>query len=152
VKADFLVIDTSAVVITGEGSVDLRDEKFDLELTAKSKQPSLVALRGPIVLDGTFAHPNARPALGQVGMRVGAAVGLGALSPPLALLPLIDFGGAEDVDCGAIVAQARAQTGTTERIPRAKNSSSAKAKGKAKSSTPTAVAAERSPGTATETR
>ncbi|MET0346692.1 MAG: AsmA family protein [Casimicrobiaceae bacterium] len=154
VKPDFLVIDTSAVVITGEGSVDLRDEKFDLELTAKSKQPSLVALRGPIVLDGTFAHPNARPALGQVGVRIGAAVGLGALSPPLALLPLIDFGGAEDVDCGAIVAQARVQTGTTERIARAKNSSSAKAKakGKAKSSTPTAVAADRSPAPATATR
>jgi uncharacterized protein involved in outer membrane biogenesis len=45
-KPDFLVIDTSAVVISGEGSVDLRNEKFDLELTAKSKQPSLLALRG----------------------------------------------------------------------------------------------------------
>jgi uncharacterized protein involved in outer membrane biogenesis len=152
VKPDLFVIDTSAVVITGEGSVDLRNEKLDLELTAKSKQPSLLALRGPIVLDGTFLHPNAHPALGQVGMRVGAALGLGALSPPLALLPLIDFGGAEDVDCRAIVAQARVQTGTTERIPRVKNSASAKAKSKAKANAPTAVAAERSPATATVTR
>ena len=148
VKPDLFVIDTSAVVITGEGSVDLRSEKFDLELTAKSKKPSLLALRGPIILDGTFAHPNAHPALRQAGVRVGASVGLGAISPPLALLPLVDLGGASDVDCGAVLAQAREQTGTAERIPRAKTSAEERAKSKGR----TAIAADKAASAASETR
>jgi AsmA family protein len=70
VQPDLFVIDT-AVVITGNGSVDLRNEKFDLELTAKSKRPSLLALRGPIIHDGTVAHPNAHPALREAAARGG---------------------------------------------------------------------------------
>jgi uncharacterized protein involved in outer membrane biogenesis len=115
---DLLVIDTSAVVITGEGTVDFRDEKYDLTLKAKSKRPSLLALRGPIMIRGTFKTPVVGPAMGQVAARVGAAIGLGALAGPLALLPLIDFGGASDVDCRALVEQARINTATTERIAR----------------------------------
>lgn len=50
--------------------------------------------------------------------RIGAAIGLGALAPPLALLPLIDLGDAPDADCRALHQYARVQTGTTERIAR----------------------------------
>jgi uncharacterized protein involved in outer membrane biogenesis len=115
---DLFVIDTSAVVITGEGAVDFRDEKYDLVLRAKSKQPSLLALRGPIMIRGTFKTPVVGPAMGPVAARVGAAIGLGAVAPPLALLPLIDFGGASDVDCRALMEEARINTATTERIAR----------------------------------
>jgi len=115
---DLFVVDTSAVVIDGEGSVDFRDEKYDMTLTAKSKRPSILALRGPIVIGGTFKAPVIGPAVGPVVARVGAAIGLGALFPPLALLPLIDFGGASDVDCRALIEQARINTATTERIAR----------------------------------
>lgn len=126
---DLFVIDTSAVVITGEGAVDFRDEKYDLALKAKSKRPSLLALRGPIVIRGTFKSPVVGPAMGPVTARVGAAVGLGALAPPLALLPLIDFGGASDVDCRALVEQARINTATTERITRPAPPKAAKSSG-----------------------
>ena len=61
--------------------------RYDVILRAKSKQMSLLALRGPIVVRGTFKQPVVGPALGPVAARVGAAVGLGAVSPPLALLP-----------------------------------------------------------------
>jgi hypothetical protein len=118
VEPELFVIDTSAVVINGEGSVDMRNEKLDLRLSARSKRPSLVALRGPIVVQGSFAHPTARPSLVQAGARVGAAVGLGAIAGPLALLPLIDLGGADDVDCRAVIADAQEKTATTERIQR----------------------------------
>jgi len=124
---DLFVIDTSAVVIEGAGSVDFREEKYDLTLKAKSKRPSILALRGPIVVGGTFKTPVVGPAIGPVAARVGAAIGLGALSPPLALLPLIDFGGAADVDCRALVEQARINTATTERIARPAASKPAKA-------------------------
>jgi len=125
VRPEMFVVDTSAVVINGEGTVNLRNEQIDLQLTSKSKRPSLVALRGPIVVDGTLSNPTAHPSLAQAGMRVGAAAGLAALAPPLALLPLIDLGGADDVDCRAIMEQARVSTATTERLPRAKSARSA---------------------------
>jgi uncharacterized protein involved in outer membrane biogenesis len=115
---DLLVVDTSAVVITGSGSVDFRDEKYDLALNAKSKRPSLLALRGPMVIRGTFRTPVVGPVVGPVAARVGAAVGLGLLAPPLAVLPLIDFGGASDVDCRALIEQAHVNAATTERIVR----------------------------------
>ena len=102
-----MVIDTSAVTIDGTGSVDLRDEKYDLRLTAHSKKPSLLALRGPIVVDGTFKNPSVHPQMVQATARIGAAAGLATIAPPLALLALIDFGGAPDVDCRALIADAR---------------------------------------------
>ena len=97
------------MLITGEGSVDFRDERYDALLRAKSKQMSLLALRGPIVVQGTFKQPVVRPAIGPVAARVGAAIGLGAIAPPLALLPLIDFGGAPDVDCRNLMEEARVE-------------------------------------------
>jgi hypothetical protein len=36
--------------------------------------------------------------------RIGAAIGLGVLAPPLALLPFVDLGLADDVDCQALLA------------------------------------------------
>jgi uncharacterized protein involved in outer membrane biogenesis len=115
------VVDTSAVLITGEGSVDFGDERYDALLRAKSKQMSLVALRGPIVVQGTFKEPVVRPAIGPVALRVGAAIGLGVIAPPLALLPLIDFGGAPDVDCRNLLKTARADTARHESAPVAQN-------------------------------
>src|SRR5262249_20348222 len=95
----------------------------DLALTAKSKHFSLLALRGPIVIGGTFKTPTVGPAAGPLAARVGAAIGLGFVAPPLALLPLIDFGGESDVDCRGVMGQAHLDTATTERV---KNSKSAK--------------------------
>ncbi len=128
VQPDLLVIDSTAVVITGEGTVDLRQERYDLRLNGDSKRPSLLALRGPIVIGGTFKTPIVGPALGPLAARVGASVGLGALAPPLAILPLIDPGDAADVDCRAVIEEARVRSGTTERIVRGPGAqSSAKA-------------------------
>ncbi len=102
-----MVIDTTAVTINGDGRIDFRDEKYDLHLKAHSKKPSLLALRGPIVIDGTFKTPAIHPELGPVAARLGAAAGLAAITPPLALLALVDFGGAPDVDCRALIADVK---------------------------------------------
>jgi len=112
---ELLTVDTSAVVINGEGQVDFHEETYDLMLKAASKRPSLLALRGPIVIRGTFKTPVVGPAAGPVMARVGAAIGLGSVAPPLALLPLIDFGGASDVDCRGLIEQANERAGTTAR-------------------------------------
>ena len=45
---DLFVVDTSAELITGTGSVNFADEKYDVHLKASSKTPSILALKGPI--------------------------------------------------------------------------------------------------------
>ena len=115
---DLFVVDTSAELITGSGSVDFRTEQYDLHLKANSKKPSILALKGPVVIGGTFKTPAVHPEVGPLVARVGASVGLGLLAGPLALLPLIDLGDAPDADCKSLYQDARVQTGTTERIAR----------------------------------
>ncbi len=113
-----LTIDSDAMVINGEGTIDLKDERYDLRLKGDSKKPSLFALRGPIVVGGTFRTPVVGPAAGPIVARVGIAAGLAVLAPPLAWLPFLDAGDAEDVDCRALGDKAKIETGTTERIAR----------------------------------
>ncbi|MEO9136544.1 MAG: AsmA family protein [Casimicrobiaceae bacterium] len=120
VVPDLMVVDTSAELIHGQGSIDFRDEKYDLELKADSKKPSLLALRGPVTITGTFKTPLVHAAVGQAVARVAAAVGLGILAPPLALLPLIDLGNAPDSDCRALYQDARIASGATNDAPNAK--------------------------------
>jgi uncharacterized protein involved in outer membrane biogenesis len=103
-----LVMDTDTEKILGEGSVDFTNERFDLKLTAQSKKPSVLALRGPILIDGSFKSPNVHPATGQIAARVGASVALGAVATPFAALaPMIDPGGAKDADCPALMKEAQ---------------------------------------------
>ena len=131
-RPELMVIDTSEELITGEGAIDFREEKYDLRLKADSKRPSLIALRGPVVIGGTFKTPAIHPAVGPVAARVGAAIGLGVLSPPLALLALVDPGDAPNADCRALYQEARVKTGTEERLARpAQREADKTAKGKA---------------------
>ncbi len=103
-----LVMDTEAEKILGEGSVDLANERYALTLSAKSKKASVMALRGPILIDGSFKSPKIHPATGPIAVRVGTSVALGvAATPVAALLPLIDFGGATDADCRALMQDAK---------------------------------------------
>jgi uncharacterized protein involved in outer membrane biogenesis len=98
-----LVVDTEAEKIYGEGAIDFKSERYDLKLNAQSKKPSLLALRGPILIDGTFKSPHVHPAVGPIAARVGSAVALAVLTPPAALIPLIDFGRGTDADCEGLM-------------------------------------------------
>jgi len=100
------VVDSAQEKITGRGEINLRDERYNLRIKADSKRPSLVALRGPIRIEGTFKHPHVAPEAGPVALRVAAAVALGALlTPPAALLALVDPGDAHDSNCAALIAK-----------------------------------------------
>ena len=81
-SARTLIMDTEAERIHGSGTVDLANERYDLRLDAQSKKASLIALRGPIIVNGTFKSPHAGPAVGPLAARIGASVALGALAPP----------------------------------------------------------------------
>jgi uncharacterized protein involved in outer membrane biogenesis len=113
-----LVMDTEAEKIIGQGRVDFAQERYDLALNARSKKPSMMALRGPILIDGSFKSPNVHPAAGPVAARVGASVALGvALTPVAALLPLIDLGGSGDADCRALMQDAKENVEAKDAVP-----------------------------------
>jgi len=115
--AKTLVIDTDAEKIVGGGNIDFAKERYDLTLNAESKRPSLLALRGPIVVDGSFSAPQVHPAVGPLAARIASSVALGALNPLAALLPLIDTGGSKDADCRGLMQEAKENVQARSTVP-----------------------------------
>ncbi|WP_202844296.1 AsmA family protein [Luteimonas saliphila] len=100
-----LAFDTSDTIIVGEGQVDLRDETLDIELRPRPKDRSILALRSPLHLGGTFADPSFRPDFARLGLRGAIALALGSIAPPAALLATLELGPGEDSDCGGSYAR-----------------------------------------------
>jgi hypothetical protein len=107
-----MVLDTKEGITNVGGDVDLRSEGIDLYLKTDSKHFSIGSLPTRINIGGTFKDPSIRPG-GEMAARTGAAVGLGVLFAPLALLPTVQFGTSEQEDarCGALLRRARAEAG-----------------------------------------
>jgi uncharacterized protein involved in outer membrane biogenesis len=96
-----LVFDSTDTVLYGEGRIDLREESLDLVLHPRPKDTSLVALRSPLVVDGTFKDPDIHPKAGPLALRGLVAAALYTVAPPAALLALLETGPGEDADCSA---------------------------------------------------
>jgi uncharacterized protein involved in outer membrane biogenesis len=102
-------VDTSNVLITGRGKIDLDTEDIDLALQGDPKQVRLLRLRSPISLHGTLEHPEVGIKADKLAEQVGEAVALGALLTPAAsALAFIDPGLAKNKDCSTVLAQADA--------------------------------------------
>ena len=107
-NADAVFLDTEVTTINGTGSIDLANEKLDLTISQKTKDTSIVALRGPIYVRGSFANPDVKLATGRIAARGIGAIALGIVNPLLALLPLIEIGPGMDSDCGRLIREAQA--------------------------------------------
>ena len=94
-----LAFDTSDTVIYGEGKVDLREETLDLTLKPQPKDRSILSLRAPLKVDGTFKDPGFHPDVKRVTLRGLAAAVLGSIAPPAALLAVYEPGPGKDVAC-----------------------------------------------------
>lgn len=91
-----LAFDTSETVITGTGTIDLRNERLDLTLKPKTRRFSPLSLRSPLYVEGSFKHPNIRPDYKRMGLRAAAAAALGAITAPAAaLVATTDLGNAK---------------------------------------------------------
>ncbi len=111
-KVQDLVLDTPKVNITGDGNVNFADESLHLRLVSQSKGFSLVSLRGPILVSGTLMKPKFKPDTKKAATRAGIAVGLAAVTVPVAgLIPLLDFGDNKDSNCAALMDQAKSAAG-----------------------------------------
>ena len=78
----------------------LGEERLDLLLKPRPKDRSILALRSPLVLDGTFREPRFRPDMARLGLRGAIALTLASITPPAALLATLELGPGEDSDCG----------------------------------------------------
>jgi len=97
--ATTLLLKTPATTVVGTGNLNLGSETIYLKLTPYNNDFTLVSLRTPVEIQGTFRKPSYHvDKAGLIG-RIGAAVGLGILFPPAALLPLIDTGLGEHNTC-----------------------------------------------------
>jgi hypothetical protein len=104
------VFDTGVVQAQGKGSIDLRNETVDLRLEGKSKKPRILRVWAPITLKGTLLHPKPGVDVGKAAPQLGLAAAVGAVFAPLAaILPFVEPGLAKNADCGALIAEAKAQ-------------------------------------------
>jgi len=107
-----MLLDTPKVNIVGEGNVNFTDESLHLRLVAHAKGFSLASFRGPIAISGPFKNPAVHPELGKAAVRGGLALALGAVTAGVgALIPLLEFGKAQESHCTTLLSQAKADTG-----------------------------------------
>ena len=95
-----LALDTADTIIVGNGKISLKDETLDLELRPRPKDRSILALRSPLVVGGSFKDPSFRPDFKRLGLRGAVALALGSIAPPAALLATLELGPGKDSNCG----------------------------------------------------
>jgi AsmA family protein len=103
-QAQMFLIDTEQTRIEGSGFFSLKDEKFDLLVEPKPKNPGILSLRTPVRLYGSFRHPDYSLDKGQLLLRGGATAALALVNPLAALLPLIETGSGEETNCARVLA------------------------------------------------
>jgi uncharacterized protein involved in outer membrane biogenesis len=101
-----LILDTGEAIVHGSGTIDLGQEKLNLSLRTQPKHISIGSLPAPIDVSGTFRKPSIRPGA-ELALRGGLAAGLAAVFPPLALLPMVQFGTKDTHQCEAILSDLR---------------------------------------------
>jgi len=100
VTPDVAVIDTADTTLAVTGSISLAREQLALLVHARPHDMTPVALRGPLHIEGTFAHPNLHLDRAEIGLRVAAAAALATVAAPLAsLLAFIDLGDPDKEVC-----------------------------------------------------
>jgi len=102
-RSQVLVFDTETTRVDGSGAIDLEAEQFELELKPRPKQPSILSLRAPLYVTGSFGDATVAVGPGAL-LRGGAAIALAAINPLAALLALIETGPGEDSNCPQVLA------------------------------------------------
>jgi uncharacterized protein involved in outer membrane biogenesis len=100
-----LLLDTGEALVQGKGLVDLKSQRIDYQVQARSKNLSIGNLPTPFTITGTLKHPSIGVKLAPLAARGGLAVALGFIAAPLALLPTIELGVKDPNKCGQLVAQ-----------------------------------------------
>lgn len=115
------VVDTPDTLLLLSGTVSLAEETFGLRVEARPHDRSLLSVRAPLRLRGSFSAPKVRPEMEKMGGKAVLATVLGTLLAPLAaLLPLVDPGEkAGGQGCAATLARLKQKPGTPAAMKRA---------------------------------
>ena len=103
------VFDTEPVRIDGKGVLNLQDETMNMTIVGHPKEFRIGRLHAPITVTGTWTNPDVGIKPGGVVVQGLAAVVLGFLFPPAAILPFVDPGLAKDANCSGLLSTASAQ-------------------------------------------
>jgi hypothetical protein len=99
-------VDTTDVLISGRGDVNLQNEKLNLQLKGDPKHIRFTRLRAPITIEGTLAHPAVGVDAKKLAAQGTVAAALGTLLTPLAaVIAFIDPGLAKNKDCASALSQ-----------------------------------------------
>ncbi len=103
-----VLLDTDDTVFNGAAKVNLATEAMDIYVRPEPKDRSILSLRSPLQVTGTFGNPKAGLDKVAIAKRAAAAIGLGAVNPLLALLATVETGPGRDADCVGTMKQAQA--------------------------------------------
>lgn len=101
-----VVFDTSDTVFNATGNASLANETLDFVIRAQPKDMSILSLRTPLLVRGTFGSPSAGVEVGPLITRGLGALALGAINPLLALAATFEPGPGQDADCRDVLASA----------------------------------------------
>ncbi len=108
VATEVALIDTPDTTLSITGNISLADEKLALIVNARPKDFSLVSLRSPVHIEGSFVEPRVRLEAARIGAKVAAAAALSLIAAPLAgLLALGDLGEEDRAICEQALQQMR---------------------------------------------
>lgn len=108
-RVETFVVDTMDTNIYGEGAVDFSKEGLDLTFRPQPKDMSILSGRAPLHVTGTFKEPKFRPDRSIMATRVGAGLLAAVVNPVLALVPFIETGPGENLNCAALIKAAKRQ-------------------------------------------
>ncbi len=103
-----LLLDTGDTVFYGDAKVNLARESMDVLIKPQPKDTSILSLRSPLRIAGTFGAPDIGLEKSALAGRAGLAVALGAINPLLALAATIETGPGHDADCVGTLKQTAA--------------------------------------------
>ncbi|MBC7944555.1 MAG: AsmA family protein, partial [Burkholderiales bacterium] len=95
------VIDSTDTRFDVDGSINLNNERLHIVIKPEPKDVSFFVARAPLIIEGSFKHPDFHPSTGSLIARGGAALALAAIFPPAALLALIEPGLGSNAPCRA---------------------------------------------------
>ena len=115
------MLETSDSTVTGSGTIDLGQETLDLTLLAHPKDASVLSASTPVAIKGTFRDPQIDVVSEELAEKGLAALALGVVLPVIgAILPFIETGEAEGVNCAALMKAAQTGGEVPQGTPSAK--------------------------------
>lgn len=103
-QTEYFVMDTDDAVVAVDGTINLSTEVMNLDVRPKTKGLRIISLRSPLYVKGTFKNPDIGLYKGVLAAKAGGAIALGVLAPLAAVIPLINPGRTEEIDCAKLLA------------------------------------------------